>query len=74
MRLLIIDDDLRQRQLLQEVFSGQGYQVTACGDSREGLLMLQSEIFDTIITDLKMPHIGGEEILKAALGAIRICR
>ncbi len=67
MRLLIIDDDLRQRELLQEVFSDRGYQVTVCGDSREGLLMLQSELFDTIITDLKMPHIGGGEILKAAL-------
>ena len=67
MRLLIIDDDLRQRELLQEIFSDKGYQVTVCGDSREGLLLLQSEAFDTIITDLKMPHLGGDEILKAAL-------
>jgi len=67
MRLLIIDDDLRQREMLLEVFTDQGCQVTVCGDSREGLLMLQSEPFDTIITDLKMPHINGGEILKAAL-------
>ncbi|HER63189.1 MAG TPA: sigma-54-dependent Fis family transcriptional regulator [Desulfobacteraceae bacterium] len=67
MKLLIIDDDLRQRELLLEVFAGRGYRVTACGDGREGLLLLQSEKFDTVITDLKMPHIGGEEILKAAL-------
>ena len=67
MKLLIIDDDLRQRELLEEVFSGRGYRVTVCADGREGLLMTQSASFDTIITDLKMPHIGGEEILKSAL-------
>jgi len=67
MKLLIIDDDLRQRELLQEVFAARDYRVTVCGDGREGLLLLQSEDFDTIITDLKMPHLGGEEILKAAL-------
>lgn len=67
MRLLIIDDNVRQRELLAEVFTGEGYQVTACDDSREGLLLLQSENFDTVITDLRMPHISGEEILQAAL-------
>ena len=67
MRLLIIDDDLRQRELLQEVFTSLGYGVTVCEDGREGLLMAQSEDFDTIVTDLKMPHIGGEEILKNVL-------
>lgn len=67
MKLLIIDDDLRQRELLEEVFTEHGYEVTSCGDGREGLLMAQSEEFDTIVTDLKMPHISGEEILKNVL-------
>jgi len=64
MRLLIIDDDLRQRELLQEIFTDQGHEVTACPDGREGLLHLDED-FDTVITDLKMPHISGAEVLKA---------
>jgi len=66
MRLLIIDDDLRQRELLQEIFTENGYDVTACGDSRDALILLENDQFDSIITDLKMPHINGTEILKAS--------
>ncbi|GAB4337046.1 MAG: sigma-54 dependent transcriptional regulator [Desulfobulbaceae bacterium] len=65
MRLLIVDDNTRQRELLQEIFENSELQVTACGDSREALLLLENGDFDTVITDLKMPHISGTDILKA---------
>jgi DNA-binding NtrC family response regulator len=64
MRLLIIDDDLRQRELLQEIFTEQGHNVTACADGRKAILQLDND-FDTVITDLKMPHVSGAEVLKA---------
>jgi DNA-binding NtrC family response regulator len=64
MHLLIIDDDLRQRELLQEIFTDQGHEVTVCVDGREALVQLDND-FDTVITDLKMPHVSGSDVLKA---------
>jgi len=68
MKLLLVDDDLRQRELLVEVFESEGYQVVPCADGREAIANLAPDTFDTVITDLKMPDINGTEILKAALG------
>jgi len=64
MNLLIVEDDLRQRELLQDVFAATTV-VTACDDSREAVLLLENESFDTVITDLMMPHLSGTDILKA---------
>jgi len=39
--------------------------VTGAGDGREGLDRLSNEAFDLVITDLRMPSLGGMELLKA---------
>lgn len=67
LRLLMVDDDQRMRELLTDVFTGKGYQVTATADGREALLHLESNAFDTVITDLMMPNVDGTEVLAAAL-------
>lgn len=68
MKLLIVDDDLRQRELLGEVFTDQGYFVTLCDKGQDALLQIENAVFDTVITDLKMPHVSGREVLQACLG------
>jgi len=64
--LLLVDDDQRMRELLTDVFTGKGYQVTATADGREALLHLEAFAFDTVITDLMMPQVSGTEVLEAA--------
>lgn len=64
--ILVLDDDLRMRQLITEILSGAGYQVIAVGDGREALIMLKERTYDLVITDLKMPHVDGFDILDAA--------
>jgi DNA-binding NtrC family response regulator len=66
MKLLIVDDDLRQHELLKEVFTAEGYTVIAGVNGQDALLYLENEKFDTVITDLQMPHISGTEVLKAS--------
>lgn len=63
-KLLIIDDDLRMRQLLEEKFKKHGYSVISTVDSRDALMIISDEPFDAVVTDLKMPHIEGMEILE----------
>ena len=61
--ILVVDDDLRMRQLINELLVNEGYTVSMSGDSREALMMLKEKKFDIVVTDLKMPYVDGLDIL-----------
>ena len=61
--ILVVDDDLRMRQLMAELLTREGYAVSATSDSREALMMLKEKVYDLVITDLKMPHVDGLDVL-----------
>ncbi|TAN46047.1 MAG: sigma-54-dependent Fis family transcriptional regulator [Nitrospirae bacterium] len=64
--ILVVDDDLRMRQLIEELMRAEGHTVFSTGDSRDALLLLKERSYDVVITDLKMPHVGGLEVLSYA--------
>lgn len=64
--ILVVDDDLRMRQLIEELLRTEGFTVYSTGDGREALMMLKERAFDIVITDLKMPHVSGLEVLAYA--------
>ena len=64
--ILVVDDDLRMRQLMAELLTREGYGVSATGDSREALMMLKEKVYDLVVTDLKMPHADGLDVLSFA--------
>ena len=66
LEILVIDDDMRMRQLIEEILTEEGHSVTAIGDSREAMLMLKERHYDLVVTDLKMPYADGMEILAYA--------
>ncbi len=63
-RLLIVDDDERARVLLGRFLEVEGYQVDTAKDGADGLTKFEEGSFDLIITDLRMPNMGGIELLK----------
>ncbi len=63
-KILVVDDDLRVLELLGDFLRGQGMEVTLADNGREALACLEKEHYDVILTDLKMPGIGGLEILE----------
>jgi two-component system response regulator PilR (NtrC family) len=65
-RLLVADDERSMRELLELVFKREGHQVTVASSGREALEAMQKASFDLIITDVKMPDLGGIELLRAA--------
>ncbi len=65
-RLLIVDDDLRMCQLIEELIDRRGLSVSAFTDSTMALEAIKEAPPDILITDLKMPDIGGMELLKVA--------
>ncbi|UCE23357.1 MAG: response regulator [Candidatus Zixiibacteriota bacterium] len=63
--ILIVDDEEIIRDFLYEVLS-EDYQISIASDGDEAIEQLQVHRFDLIITDLKMPRVSGEEVVKYA--------
>ena len=63
-RILVVDDDNDVRQLSVDVLIDSGYEVEAAKDGAAGWEALQTDDFDLIITDNKMPRMTGIEMLE----------
>jgi DNA-binding NtrC family response regulator len=64
--LLIVEDDLRMRHLLRDILLGEGFEPAVCSDSLDAARILDAGTTDIVITDLKMPHLDGIELLERA--------
>ena len=62
-RLLLVDDDDSLVHFLSRLLIRQGYEVQVCSDGPAALQRLQSESFDAILLDYKMPGLNGLETL-----------
>jgi two-component system response regulator (stage 0 sporulation protein F) len=64
-RILVVDDEESSRIGLSKILDKAGYDVIIAEDGREALKKLKQEVCDLVITDMKMPHMDGIELLKA---------
>jgi two-component system response regulator PilR (NtrC family) len=64
-KILIVDDERSVRDVLSIMLKRAGYAVTLAEDGEEAIEQAKKDIFDLVITDLKMPKVGGLEVLKA---------
>ncbi|MDI6698223.1 MAG: sigma-54 dependent transcriptional regulator [Candidatus Saccharicenans sp.] len=62
--LLIIDDEKGLLEVLNVVFRKEGYEVKTATSGAEGLDILNNRAVDLVITDIRMPHISGMEVLR----------
>jgi DNA-binding NtrC family response regulator len=63
-RVVVVEDESGVRALLEEVLTGAGYHVTGYAGAAQALDALSSgEDVDLVITDLRMPGLGGERLL-----------
>jgi two-component system response regulator PilR (NtrC family) len=63
-RILIVEDEKSMREVLKILLEGERYEVVSASDGLEGLSYLANDIFDLVITDVKMPKVDGFELLK----------
>lgn len=62
-RIAVVDDQALMRESIAETLSGAGFEaVTFAGGAQAAAAVASSE-FDLVITDLKMPKMGGLELL-----------
>lgn len=63
-RILIVDDQPAEREMMQEILDREGYETVAVGSGEEAL-QLAPQAFDLLLTDIVMPHMGGLELVRA---------
>src|SRR5438105_4517914 len=63
-KVLIVEDDENARGGLAELISGWGYRTETARDGVEGLERFVAWAPSIVITDLKMPRMGGMELLE----------
>ena len=61
--VLVVDDDNHMRIALKESLGRAGYSVSVAEDGKEALDEIERRIFDLVITDVKMPHVSGIDLL-----------
>ena len=62
-KILLVDDDLELTQLLTEILTLEGFQVTVAEDGEEGLLRLAEQDFNLVLLDVMMPRLNGFAML-----------
>jgi DNA-binding NtrC family response regulator len=64
-RILLIEDDEDIRLCFGEILKCGGYDVVMAADGRQGMVLLQEQAIDLVITDLFMPGKDGVETIMA---------
>ena len=62
-RILVADDEEDILELLGEYLRARGYAVHTAADGIDAIDLVKSGIVDVVLTDLKMPTVGGLELL-----------
>jgi two-component system KDP operon response regulator KdpE len=70
--ILVVDDEQQIARVLKTTLSSHGYGVRTAGDGEEALLAMQQWAPDLVITDLRMPNLGGIELCRQIRAKSRV--
>ena len=63
-KILVVDDDLTLRKVLQNSLEQKGYQVVSVGSGTEALTLFNQDIPDIVVSDVSMPQMDGFEFCR----------
>jgi len=64
--ILVVDDELSMREVLEHLLVREGYQVSCAENGRRAISMLGKEVFDLLLCDIRLGDITGIDVLKAS--------
>jgi DNA-binding response OmpR family regulator len=64
MRILVVEDERRMAELLQQGLAEDGHRITVATDGREGLSLAENGSFDLILLDVMLPGVNGFQIVR----------
>ena len=63
-KILIVDDNPTNRDLLSRQVTAQGYQAAVAANGQQAIKMIQTGLYDLMLLDIIMPDIDGYQVLK----------
>ncbi|MDX1708807.1 MAG: sigma-54 dependent transcriptional regulator [Desulfobacterales bacterium] len=65
-KILVVDDELSMRELLEYMLTNEGYAVTCAQTGREAISALEKNHFDLLLCDIRLGDITGLDVLRAS--------
>ncbi len=65
-RILIVDDEMRYRELYTHILDSGGFKTQAAASAEEALAIIQQDVPAMVVTDVRMPGASGIELLRMA--------
>ena len=66
-RILVVDDEDYMREVVRSALENAGLDIDEAADGKAAITMLRQYPYNVIITDLRLPGLGGEAILEEAI-------
>jgi CheY-like chemotaxis protein len=63
-KILVVEDDPDERELLQTLLKLSGFEVVVAADGQEGFERAKTEAPDLVITDISMPRLNGLDLIR----------
>ena len=63
-KVMIVEDDDNLRKTLMKILIREGFCVASVSNGQEAIELMEIQKFDVVITDYKMPVLGGDEWVK----------
>jgi two-component system response regulator PilR (NtrC family) len=63
-KILVVDDEKSMREILEIFLKNEGYSVSVANNGETATAEIKKDIYDLIITDMKMPKVSGLELLR----------
>lgn len=67
-RILIVDDEFEYQKVVSMILDGAGYHTDACSNGKEAMDFVRDHEVHLVITDLRMPEMDGEELIRQLTG------
>jgi len=64
--ILVVDDELSMREVLEYMLTKEGYQVSCAENGRKAIALLEKQHFDLLLCDIKLGDISGLDVLRAS--------
>lgn len=65
-KVLVVDDDMIMRSMLETLLNNRGCAITTVSDGEKAIQLLDIATFDLVLTDLEMGETSGFEVIRKA--------
>ncbi|GAP06281.1 response regulators consisting of a CheY-like receiver domain and a winged-helix DNA-binding domain [Anaerolinea thermolimosa] len=70
-KILVVDDEEIARTSLADILRLEGHEIKAVSSGEQAVQVLESEPFDVMLLDLRMPGMGGIDVLRAVVDRLQ---